>query len=52
MSGVSERANGQASGPVLQSVILAVLDHSGRLKKPIDWRQQFDVRHQRRLRQQ
>ena len=25
---VSERANGRASGPVLQSVFLAVLDHS------------------------
>ena len=30
MSGASERANGRASGPVLQSVFLAVLDHSGR----------------------
>ena len=29
MSGASERANGRASGPVLQSVFLAVLDHSG-----------------------
>ena len=28
MSGASERANGRASGPVLQSVFLAVLDHS------------------------
>ena len=28
MSGGSERANGRASGPVLQSVFLAVLDHS------------------------
>ena len=28
MSGVSERANGRASGPVLQSVFLAVIDHS------------------------
>ena len=27
---VSKRANGRASGPVLQSVFLAVLDHSGR----------------------
>ena len=26
--GVSERANGRASGPVLQSVFLAVLDHN------------------------
>ena len=29
MSGASERANGQASGLVLQSVLLTVLDHSG-----------------------
>ena len=28
VSGVSERANGRASGPVLQSVFLAVIDHS------------------------
>ena len=28
MSGASERANGGASGPVLQSVLLAVFDHS------------------------
>ena len=28
MSGASERANGRASGPVLQTVFLAVLDHS------------------------
>ena len=28
MSGASERANGRASGPVLQSVFLAVIDHS------------------------
>ena len=28
MSGASKRANGRASGPVLQSVFLAVLDHS------------------------
>ena len=28
MSGASERANGGASGPVLQSVFLAVIDHS------------------------
>ena len=28
MSGASERANGRASGPVLQSVFLVVLDHS------------------------
>ena len=27
---MSERANGRASGPVLQSVFLAVLDHSGK----------------------
>ena len=29
VSGASERANGRASGPVLQSVFLAVIDHSG-----------------------
>ena len=29
-SSASERANGRASGPVLQSVFLAVLDHSAR----------------------
>ena len=28
MSGASERANERASGPVLQSVFLAVFDHS------------------------
>ena len=28
MSGASERANGRAGGPVLQSVFLAVFDHS------------------------
>ena len=28
MSDASEQANGRASGPVLQSVFLAVLDHS------------------------
>ena len=28
MSGASERANGRASGPALQSVFLAVIDHS------------------------
>ena len=28
MSGASEQANRRASGPVLQSVFLAVLDHS------------------------
>ena len=28
VSGASERANGRASGPVLQSVFLAVIDHS------------------------
>ena len=35
MSGASERANGRASGPVLQSVLLAVIDHSekGRRKE-------------------
>ena len=30
VSGASERANGRASGPVLQYVFLAVLDHSER----------------------
>ena len=30
MSGASERAHGRASGPVLQSVFVAVLDHSVR----------------------
>ena len=30
MSGASKRANGRVSGPVLQSVFLAVIDHSGR----------------------
>ena len=29
MSGASEQANGKASGPLLQSVFLAVLDPSG-----------------------
>ena len=29
MSNASERANGQASGPLLQSVFLAVIGHSG-----------------------
>ena len=33
MSGVSERANGRASGPVLQSVFLVVLAHSGRARE-------------------
>ena len=28
VSGASERANGQASGPVLQSVFLVILPHS------------------------
>ena len=28
VSGASERVNGQVSGPVLQSVFLAVIDHS------------------------
>ena len=32
MSGASERANGRASGPVLQSVFLAIFDHSAALK--------------------
>ena len=32
MSGASERANGRASGPVPQSVFLAVLDHSDGVK--------------------
>ena len=31
VSGASERANGRASGPVLQSVFLAVIDHSAAL---------------------
>ena len=31
VSEVSERANGRASGPVLQSVFLAVIDHSALL---------------------
>ena len=31
-SGVSEQANGRASGPVLQSVILVVLAHSEAVK--------------------
>jgi len=30
VSGANEGANGQASGPVLQSVFLAVIDHSGK----------------------
>ena len=34
MSGASERANGRASGPVLQSVFLAVFDHSDCVKSP------------------
>ena len=28
VSGASEQVNGRASGPVLQSVFLAVIDHS------------------------
>ena len=31
MSGASERANGRASGPVRQSVFLAVFDHSAKV---------------------
>ena len=31
MSAASKRANGRASGPVLQSVFLAVIDHSARV---------------------
>ena len=31
MRGASKRANGRASGPVLKSVFLAVLDHSGKI---------------------
>ena len=31
VSGASKRANGRASDPVLQSVFLAVFDHSERL---------------------
>ena len=34
VSGASERANGRASVPVLQSVFLAVFDHSETSKKP------------------
>ena len=33
VSGASERANGRASGPVLQSVFLAVIDHSEEVKE-------------------
>ena len=33
MSGGSERANGRASGPVLQSVFWVILAHSERLRK-------------------
>ena len=29
VSSASEQANGRASGPVLQSVFFAVIDHSG-----------------------
>ena len=35
VSGASERANGRASGPVLQSVFLAVIDHSAEWVGPI-----------------
>ena len=35
MSGASERANRQASVPVLQSVFLAVLDHGATTATPI-----------------
>ena len=33
MSSVSEQVNGRASGPVLQSVFLAVIDHSAELSR-------------------
>ena len=33
VSGASERANGRASFPILQSVFLAVIDHSVREEK-------------------
>ena len=38
MSGASDRANGRASGPILQSVFLAVLDHSGEGKADDHWK--------------
>ena len=34
MSGASEQANGQASGPVLQSAFLVILAHSAAADKP------------------
>ena len=37
MSGASERANGRASGPVLQSVFLAVIDHSEMKELHLNW---------------
>ena len=37
MSSASERANGRASGPVLQSVFLAVLDHSEHVLSKMRW---------------
>ena len=36
MSGASERANGRASGPVLQYVFLAVIEHSAMYTKTTD----------------
>ena len=37
MSGASEQANGRASGPVLQSVFLAVIDHSAWWNRGCGW---------------
>ena len=34
MSGATEQTNGRASGPVLQSVFLVVLDHSAQKETP------------------
>ena len=42
VSGASERANGRASGPVLQSVFLAVIDHSGVLQMKGQGNKQID----------
>ena len=33
VSGAIQRVNGRASGPVLQSILLAVLDHSARMRR-------------------
>ena len=35
VSGASEQANGRAIGPVLQSVFLTVLDHSGEVNDDV-----------------